>query len=474
MTAVAAAAAALAASVALLPFAQTSSPIRNAYDLHAPSIASVRVVERNETVFGTSFDTEKNVLGVFLAEPAPDGAAYAIVPGRVVTESLKRVRVASMTVRLHDGSEAPAAFVAKDRAANVALLRVDLSGLPRPSGVDFAAAPGGPEVGDDVLLHARQAKSLFYASCVHRGLANGRIESGGNALVTVDGLEPTLLGALATDLDGTVLGLVVEPVFSSQARTAAPLAGADSGRRFGAPVVLAARRVASAVARLRAAALPGETALLREDGWFGARVQALPGAARAAFGVASGSGALLVSRVFPGGPAETAGLAAGDVVVAIDGASVPLAGLSGVDVAPAIAAGRSPGTRLCLAVRRGGAAETTTIGIVLAGAPDGIDDVPVERFPAAGLTARELTIAERADRELPPDHGVLVIVAETAGPCGLAGLRPDDVLAEIDGVPLRTLAELGAALATGAKRRGGMLLGVIRDRERIVLGVPER
>ena len=67
--------------------------MRDAYERFAPTVASVRVIERNETVFGPSFETERTYLGIFVSGASPDGELYALVPGRIRTESHKRVEI---------------------------------------------------------------------------------------------------------------------------------------------------------------------------------------------------------------------------------------------------------------------------------------------------------------------------------------------------------------------------------------------
>jgi S1-C subfamily serine protease len=63
------------------------------------------------------------------------------------------------------------------------------------------------------------------------------------------------------------------------------------------------------------------------------------------------------------GPAQRAGLQAGDVITAVDGADVTALGLSGVTYA---VVDRPPGTRLPLTVQRGDQTLTLTVEL---GAP---------------------------------------------------------------------------------------------------------
>jgi serine protease Do len=65
---------------------------------------------------------------------------------------------------------------------------------------------------------------------------------------------------------------------------------------------------------------------------------------------------VVVAEATAGGPAQRAGLRAGDVVVRVDGEAIA----EPDDVAKAIA-DNQPGDRVSIEVRRGGAAETLTV-----------------------------------------------------------------------------------------------------------------
>jgi carboxyl-terminal processing protease len=76
--------------------------------------------------------------------------------------------------------------------------------------------------------------------------------------------------------------------------------------------------------------------------------------------VESGGGAVRIVAPTPGGPAERAGLVAGEVVLSVDGRSV-----AGVPLADAIARMRGqPGTPVSLTVRRSGADDERTVTLV--------------------------------------------------------------------------------------------------------------
>lgn len=94
-----------------------------------------------------------------------------------------------------------------------------------------------------------------------------------------------------------------------------------------------------------------------------------------------GNGETRVANVFDGGPAQLAGLSAGDVLVAVDGLKV-----GGADAVDAMLARRKPGDRLELhAFRRD---ELMRFDVALASAPD--SDVKLSLRPKAGAAALAL------------------------------------------------------------------------------------
>ena len=183
---------------------------------------------------------------------------------------------------------------------------------------------------------------------------------------------------------------------------------------------------------------------------------------------------LAVEAVFPGSPAERAGLAAaGDVVTAIDGeptadpavlrAAVEAVGL-GESYALTVARG---GAERTIEVERPSEADTAwrsemlrtlALGLMLADRP-GASDVP------PSLLGEML--------EETPD-GLRVFAVFPGSPADRAGLRAGDLVLAIDGRPLASLDDLRALMTAFNPAGGEVEVAIRRDGEDVTLRVDVR
>jgi serine protease Do len=146
-----------------------------------------------------------------------------------------------------------------------------------------------------------------------------------------------------------------------------------------------------------------------------------------------GTKGALVSNLEPGGAAARAGLKAGDVITAVDGASIGHA-----EDLPRAIARNAPGSKVSVTVVRGG--KTQQISVTLDKLPD--DDVsPVQKAPgrSAAQSADKLGIAV-SDA---PSGGVRV--DKVTG--NAHDLGAGDVIVEVNGTPVADTAALRAALS---------------------------
>jgi S1-C subfamily serine protease len=133
-----------------------------------------------------------------------------------------------------------------------------------------------------------------------------------------------------------------------------------------------------------------------------------------------------VVKVRPGGPAETAGLRAGDLITAAGGAPVR----SNENLAPVLRQA-APGARLPFDVVR----ENQTLKI----------EVVVGRRPPPGALGITSKWHHDPTRRL---QGALVVLVPPGRPAAEAGLKPGDLIVALDGEPLDDFQELSDRLAT--------------------------
>ncbi len=170
-------------------------------------------------------------------------------------------------------------------------------------------------------------------------------------------------------------------------------------------------------------------------------------------GLSKAQGAL-VSRVEPGGPAEKAGLEAGDIILKFNGAAIERAS----DL-PRMVGSTKPGTRSTVTVWRKGANRELAVTITemepekatKKGDRKAKPDQPVN---ALGLGVGDLTDGQK--KELKIDGGVVVEVAE--GVAARAGLRSGDVILRVNNTDVKDVKQFTALVAKLEQKKTAVLL----------------
>jgi serine protease Do len=199
-------------------------------------------------------------------------------------------------------------------------------------------------------------------------------------------------------------------------------------------------------------------------GTIGVRPQTLTQALALGLGLPHDASVIL-SDVTPGSTAEAAGLKVGDLVLALDGKPMENGRQFEVNLYQ-----RTPGERVNVTVLRDGRRQD--IPVVVGEKPEDPDRfvalVEAEKnlIPRLGILAVELD--DEILKLLPKlrgDEGVLV-AARGSGEAGEEDLRPGDVIYSVNGVSIRSLVELRAAvdkakrgepLAFQVERKGQLL-----------------
>ena len=189
--------------------------------------------------------------------------------------------------------------------------------------------------------------------------------------------------------------------------------------------------------------------------YLGAEFQEMTPALAQSFGLAATTGALVV-RVEPGSPAQAAGLAQGDALLALDGKPVErFADL------PQRITQRPPGSRVQLEVWRHGASQVlrATLAVQPAAAGTSFTAAPLEWNDGLGLSLGEISSAQRLQLNI--DSGLMV--REAGGLARSEGIRAGDVVVAVNTTKLYRVEDLGQALARIPAGNMVALL-VMRDR----------
>jgi len=180
-------------------------------------------------------------------------------------------------------------------------------------------------------------------------------------------------------------------------------------------------------------------------GRIGISIQDVTSQLADSFGLDRPRGAL-VGSVETGGPADKAGIKAGDIIVRVDGKLIERD-----SEVPSLISSIKPGSESQIEVWRDRSVKKLTVKVAEL-KEDGEKTAQVGGGEAAGagalgLTVRPLTSEER--REVKTD-GTLV-VDDVTGPAAAAGVQPGDIILGVNGTPVRSVAELQAAAKKSGK-----------------------
>ncbi len=176
-------------------------------------------------------------------------------------------------------------------------------------------------------------------------------------------------------------------------------------------------------------------------GWLGVLIQEVNRDLAESFGLRRPRGAL-IAEVMSNSPAEAAGLKAGDIVLGYDGEEIRLSS----DLPPKV--GRTPvGETATLEVLRGG--ERIDLPVLIGQLPDE-GGQPATPAPTPESNAAPLgMVVEPLPAKLRDTLGIeggVVVVNVGRGAALNAGIRPRDVITELDRKPIRSVADFMAAV----------------------------
>lgn len=194
-------------------------------------------------------------------------------------------------------------------------------------------------------------------------------------------------------------------------------------------------------------------------GWLGIYVQKLTPEIASSMNLKEDEGAL-VSDVTPGSPAEKAGIKRGDVIVEFDGEKI-----DDVTDLTTLSAVTPPGKEATIKLVRDG--KTSEVTVKLGETPEQEARPAEEKSEKMfGITVRELTpqIVQRFN--LSVDEGVIISDVERGSTAAEAGVRPGDVVIEVNKKPVKSLKDYTSAL--DEVKPGGTALLLVKRGENTI------
>lgn len=338
-----------------------------------------------------------------------------------------------INVKLTDKREFRAKLIGADRKTDIALLKIDATGLPKVTQGD----PNEMKVGEWVVAIG---SPFGFENSVTAGIvsAKGRSLAQENFVPFIQtdvAINPGNSGGPLFNMDGEVVG-VNSQIYS---RT-----GGFMGLSFAIPIDVARDISTQLIASGKVS-----------RGRIGVLIQEITKELAESFGLPKPAGALVAS-VQKGGPADKAGIQARDVILKFDGKTVNSSG----DL-PRIVGSTKPGTKVQMQVWRNGSTKEFTITV---------DELPEDEKPAArsgkrgkmpdtanriGLSLIELTPDQK--KELETESGLLV-EDMVPGIASRAGVRPGDVILSINNQDVKTVDQFNQLLNKVEKGRNIALL----------------
>jgi len=379
----------------------------------APATVSVSVVKRERALPRDLFEQMMMPRGMTRRVEGLGTGILVGGDGLIITNQHVTGGADSIVVTLRDGRDFQARLLGEDDRTDIAVLKIEATGLPvAPIGRsrdlqigDWVVAIGNPY--GFLLGNSEPTVTAGVVSALGRDVLPGEGQSGlyVDMIQTDAAINPGNSGGPLVNADGEVVG--VNAFILTQT-------GGSVGLGFAIPIERA-MRVAGDLRRL------GRV----RRGWVGVEVDEQPQSStwRRQPGV-------VVQRVAPGGPGYRT-LKQGDRIERVDG-DVVRNFLTWEKVLLDLA----PGDTLHLLVRRGEGPQD--VAIVAADLPS----ASAARVNLRDLTLISVTPAIQAERQLATGQGALVVEAGPAWQSALA-LQPGDVIVQINTYPIRTAEQVG-------------------------------
>ena len=336
-----------------------------------------------------------------------------------------------VTVRLSTEKTVKAKVVGVDPRTDLAVIKIKIKeGLPKSA-----------KLGDSDKLKIGEwvvaaGASFGLDNTITAGIvsAKGRAISGGaqyeDFIQTDAAINPGNSGGPLVNLRGEVVGINTAIVSKS---------GGYMGIGFAIPINMGRQVMESLITKGKVT-----------RGWLGVGIQNLSEDLAESFNYASTEGAL-VGHVDPKGPAKSAGLKQGDIIVQAGKERI-----KNVNQLRNYIASLKPGVGLDVTVVRGGDKKSlsVTIGELPAQTEEGPQVVTDGENEQLGLSVEPLNESSAKRSRTSRTEGLVVTEVAPQGLAAKAEIRPGDIIVSINGKDIATITDFKEALEKGDVKKG--------------------
>ena len=363
--------------------------------------------------------------------------------GYIITNNHVVEQADELTVLFGDKRKYPAKLIGTDPKTDLAVIKVEATGLPTLPWGDSNSL----EVGEMVLavgnpFGLNQTVTMGIISAV--GRANVGIVDYENFIQTDAAINPGNSGGALVNLSGHLIGINTA-IFSR------------TGGYMGIGFAIPSRMVKSVME-----SLIGHGKVIR--GWLGVSIQELTHDLADQFNVPDTTGAL-VGDVFAGSPAGQAGVQRGDIIRTFNGKSV-----KDPTHLRSLVAETPPNSNITLSVFRNGKERDLTVGI--SEMPKDVTSLPSKsegqstgKHVLSGITVEPIPSGQSTE-----DRGVMITVVKPDSPADRAGLRQGDLLLEVNREVMRTIEDFDS-VASKLRETSSVLVLLKRNKRTIFLSI---
>ncbi len=439
-------------------FSATGQEVRasfsNAVEEVSPAVVNIftkkRVVSRTRNLFFNDPFFQQFMGGPSIlrerVEKSLGSGVMMTAEGHILTNLHVIEGAEDIRVVFADRTEQPAIYIGGDKDLDLAVLKLENP----PSHIKPAQFMDSDtlQVGDVALAIGNpfgfgQSVSLGIISAVGRG--NTQISQFGNFIQTDAAINPGNSGGALVDSTGKVVGINTA-IFTKT--------GTNTGVGFAIPANLAQVILQSIITTGKV-----------ERPWFGATGQDLSAPLAERLGLTSPHG-VLINELAPNGPAETANIRVGDVIIALDGQKVTDTRSFNARI---VSTPRLPNTKVPLTVWRGGENVTLKVQFKSPPAREQSDQCMLSgNHPLTGHVIEQLSPALNIEIGVPlTTEGVAVVETPQRRGFMAVSFKQGDILQQINGTDIHDLQDVEKALSRRARKwkitytRGERLFRVI-------------
>ena len=442
----------LAASTTVFPISQAVAQTRTLPDFTelveqlGPSVVNIRTMEKVSSRPNQGGQMDQDMLEFFRrfglpmpnvprqtppqnqVQPQPEehprgvGSGFILtVDGMVMTNAHVVEGADEVIVTLTDKREFKAKIIGSDKRSDVAVVKIDATGLPAVKVGDV----GRLKVGEWVIAIG---SPFGLDNTVTAGIVSAKQRDTGDYLPFIQtdvAINPGNSGGPLINMRGEVVGINSQ-IYSRS--------GGSMGISFAIPIDEAVR--VSEQLRTNGRVTRGR---------IGVQIDQVPKDVAESIGLGKAQGAL-VRSVEAGAPADKAGVEAGDIIIKFDGKPVEKSS----DL-PRMVGATKPGTKSTLTVFRQGSSKDLTVVIAeieadkstgKGGAGKGDKSKSSSAAQILGLVVSELSDAQKKDLKI--RGGVQVDAATEAA--ARAGLREGDIILAVSNVAVANVKEFETLL----------------------------